>query len=82
MLVFVNPKAGFSDSAAFDFSSGGVAGNVSVKKLIRMFGPSSGVDLELRRIISNQKWVNACLVLRYRSWMICHHGHLLAKQEA
>ena len=37
MLVFVNPKAGFSVSAAFDFSSGGLAGNVSVKKL---FGPS------------------------------------------
>ena len=28
------------------FSSGGVAGNVSVKKLIRMFGPLSGVLLE------------------------------------
>jgi len=55
----VNPKAGFLDSAAFDFSSGGVAGNVSVKKLIRMFGPSSGVELELRRKISNQKWANA-----------------------
>ena len=37
------------------FSSGGVAGNVSVKKVIRMFGPSCGVLLELRRIISNKK---------------------------
>ena len=34
------------------FFSGGVVGNVSVKKLIRMFGSSSGVLLELRRIIS------------------------------
>ena len=59
MLVFVNPIAGFSVSAAFDFSSGGLAGNVSVKKLIRMFGPSSGVELELRQKISNQKWANA-----------------------
>ena len=32
------------------FLSGGAAGNVSVKKLIRMSGPSSGVVLELRRI--------------------------------
>ena len=30
-----------------------------------MFGPSSSVVLELRRIISNQKWANASLVLRY-----------------
>ena len=33
------------------FFSGGVVGNVSVKKLIRMFGSSSGVLLKLRRII-------------------------------
>ena len=33
---------------------GGVAGNVSVQKLIRMFGSSSGVVFELRLIISNQ----------------------------
>ena len=32
------------------FLSDGAAGNVSVKKLIRMSGPSSGVVLELRRI--------------------------------
>ena len=45
------------------FSRSGVAGNVKkmlknvkkmLKKLIRMFGPSSGVVFELRRIISNQ----------------------------
>ena len=41
------------------FFSGGVAGNVSVKKLIRIFGSSSGVFLELRRIISSQKWADA-----------------------
>ena len=46
------------------FSCGGMAGNVNVTKLIRMFG-SCGVVFELRRIISNQKWANACLVLRY-----------------
>ena len=32
------------------FLSDGAAGNVSVKKLIRMSGPSSGVVLELRQI--------------------------------
>ena len=32
------------------YLSDGAAGNVSVKKLIRMSGPSSGVVLELRRI--------------------------------
>ena len=30
-----------------------------------MFGPSSGVVFELGRIISNQKWANAWLVLGY-----------------
>ena len=30
-----------------------------------MFGPSSSVVLELQRIISNQKWANASLVLHY-----------------
>ena len=30
-----------------------------------MFGPSCGFVLKLRRIISNQKWANAWLVLRY-----------------
>ena len=44
---------------------GGVAENVSVQKLIRMFGSSSGVVFELRLIISNQKWANAWLVLCY-----------------
>ena len=39
-----------------------------------MFGPSSGVVLELRRIILNK---NPAL---YRSWMVPHHGHILAKQ--
>ena len=47
------------------FSSLGVAGKVSVKKILKMFGPSSGVVLELRRIISNKKWANAWLILRY-----------------
>ena len=41
------------------FFSGGVVGNVSVKKLIRMCGSSSGVLLELRRIISSKKWADA-----------------------
>ena len=41
------------------FFSGGVVGNVSVKKLIRMCGSSSSVLLELRRIISSQKWADA-----------------------
>ena len=41
------------------FFSGGVVGNVSVKKVIRMCGSSSGVLLELRRIISRKKWADA-----------------------
>ena len=41
------------------FFSGGVVGNVSVKKVIRMCGSSSGVLLELRRIISSKKWADA-----------------------
>ena len=45
-----------------NFSSGNVAGNVSVKRMLRMlrmFGPSSGVMPELPRITSNKKWANA-----------------------
>ena len=47
------------------FSSLGVAGKASVKNILKMFGPSSGVVLELRRITSNKKWANAWLILRY-----------------
>ena len=47
------------------FSSLGLVGKASVKKILKMFGPSSGVVLELRRIISNKKWANARLILRY-----------------
>ena len=46
--------------------------NVSVKNIMRIFGPSSGVMFELRRIIS--KWAK-CLAATalYRSWMLYHH---------
>ena len=39
-----------------------------------MFGPSSGVMFELRRIMSNQK-MGKCLAgtALYRSWMVYHH---------
>ena len=47
------------------FSSLNVAGKVRVKKIIKMFGPSSGVMLELRQIIANKKWANAWVILRY-----------------
>ena len=62
------------------FSSGGVAGNVGVKKLTRLFEPSSGVVLE-RRIISNQKCSKGWLVLRYIAlgWFIIMD---MAKQVA
>ena len=45
------------------FSCGGIAGNVNVKKLnVWVF---KWFVFELRRIISNQKWANVWLVLRY-----------------
>ena len=47
------------------FSTDGEAGSISVKRLIKKFGPSSGVVLEVRRIISSQKWENAWLALRF-----------------
>ena len=54
ILVFVTYRMAFQILLRIYFSCGGVAGNVSVKNiLIRMFGPSSGVVFELRRIISN-----------------------------
>ena len=48
-----------------NFSRLGVAGKASIKKILKMFRPSSRVMLELRQIISNKKWVNAWLILRY-----------------
>ena len=53
-----------------------------LKILIRMFGPSSGVVFELWRKVSNQKWANAWLVLRYicLSWFIIMDITILAKQ--
>lgn len=64
------------------FCSGGVAGNVGVKKLIRMFEPSRGV-LEQRITWSQIKngWGVTGTVL-YRSLMVYHHGHIFAKQVA
>ena len=66
ILVFVTYRMAFQILPRIYFSCGGVAGNVSVKNiLIRMFGPSTGVVFELRPIISNQKWANAWMVLRW-----------------
>ena len=63
---FRDPYARFSDSALYLLLLWPGRGKMSaLKKLIRMSGPSSGLVFELRRIISNQKWANAWLVLRY-----------------
>ena len=48
------------------FSSGGETGIVSVRRLMKQFGPSSGLVLEIQRIISNPKWINAWLKLQRR----------------
>ena len=65
MFIFVIHRLAIQILPRIYFSCGGAAGISPLKKLIRMFGPSSSVVLELRRIISNQKWANASLVLRY-----------------
>ena len=83
MLVntrFCTQRLAFQILPRIYFSSGGVAGNVGVKKLTRLFEPSSGVVLE-RRIISNQKWSKGWLVLRYIAlgWFIIMD---MAKQVA
>ena len=44
-------------------SSDGEPGTVSVCKLMKTFGPGSGIVLELKRIISHPKWENASLTL-------------------
>ena len=59
ILVFVTHRLAFQILPRIYFFSGDVVGNVSVKKVIRMCGSSSGVLLELRRIISSQKWADA-----------------------
>ena len=52
--------------------------------ILRMFGRSSGVMFELRRIILDQKWAGASLVLPYiyilDGLSSYYHEHILAKQ--
>lgn len=36
---------------------------ISVRRIIKEYGPSSGLVIELRRIISNPKWANAWLAI-------------------
>ena len=54
------------------FSEGGEFGIVSVRSLIKKFGSSSGVVLEVRRIVASPNWANAWLDLRFRGlgWFI------------
>ena len=54
------------------FSDGGELGIVSVRSLIKKFGSSSGVVLEVRRIVASPNWANAWLDLRFRGlgWFI------------
>lgn len=54
------------------FSEGGELGIVSVRSLIKKFGSSSGVVLEVRRIVASPNWANAWLDLRFRGlgWFI------------
>ena len=54
------------------FSDGGERGIVSVRSLIKKFRSSSGVVLEVRRIIASPNWANAWLDLRFRGlgWFI------------
>lgn len=47
------------------FSEGGELGIVSVRSLIKKFGSSSGVVLEVRRIVASPNWANAWLDLRF-----------------
>ena len=54
------------------FSDGGELGIVSVRSLIKKFASSSGIVLEVRRIIASPNWANAWLDLRFRGlgWFI------------
>ena len=36
---------------------------ISVRRIIKEYGPSCGLVIELRRIISNPKWTNAWLAI-------------------
>ena len=53
-------------------SNGREPGIVSVRSLIKKFGFSSGVGLEVRRIVASPNWANAWLDLRFRGlgWFI------------
>ena len=53
-------------------SDGGEIGIVSVRSLIKKFGSSSDVVLEVRRIIASPNWANAWLDLQFHSlgWFI------------
>ena len=53
-------------------ANGGEVGIVSIRKLIKRFGSSSGVVLEIRHIVASPNWANAWLELRFRGlgWFI------------
>ena len=57
------------------FSDGGELGIVSVRRLIKKFGSSSGVVLEVRRIIASPNWANA----RLEFGMVYHPQRIVAK---
>ena len=54
---------------------------LSVRSLIKRYGTSSGLVMELRRIISSSKWVNAWLGSSGRRiWLVFHQKNFLEKK--
>ena len=70
--IFVIDRRVVSMLPSIYFSEGGELGIVSVRSLIKKFGSSSGVVLEVRRIVASPNWANAWLDLPFRGlgWFI------------
>ena len=85
ILVFLTHKLAFQILPCIYSCCCRVAENVSVKNTHKNVWAFNWCRVWItRRIISNKKWANARLVLRYiyRSWMVYHHGYILEKHVA
>ena len=50
------------------FATGGQAGIVRVKTLLRKFGPGSGAMIEVKNVVACREWEKAYLKLRFRGY--------------
>ena len=63
-------------------SNGREPGIVSVRSLIKKFGSSSGVELEVRRIVASPNWAKSLAASTISGFgMVYHPHHILAQNS-